>query len=111
LNAASVQVPLTISWSATLSPSEISGGYNWQVSRSPSFSPLALADSTSPAITQDVVSGLPAGTYFWRVQAVDVVGQSPWSQLLARTRHHILIVGSVLVVNCDAEIVCATVKN
>jgi hypothetical protein len=30
---------------------------------------------------------------------------------LARTRHHILIVGSVLVVNCDAEIVCATVKN
>jgi hypothetical protein len=80
LNAASVQVPLTISWSATLSPGEISGGYNWQVSRSPSFSPLVLADSTSPAITQDVVSGLPAGTYFWRVQAVDVVGQGPWSQ-------------------------------
>jgi len=28
-NDASVQVPLTIAWSATLDPSEISGGYNW----------------------------------------------------------------------------------
>jgi hypothetical protein len=60
-NGASVQVPLTISWSETLNPSEISGGYNWQVSRSSTFAPLVLADSTSPATTQDVVSGLTAG--------------------------------------------------
>src|SRR5688572_7275407 len=43
-NSASVVVPLTISWSATLNPSEINGGYNWQVSRSSSFSPLVLGD-------------------------------------------------------------------
>ncbi len=79
-NGASVQVPLTISWSSTLNPSEISGGHNWQVSRSASFSPLVLADSTSPATTQDVVSGLTPGTYFWRVQAVNAGGQSAWSQ-------------------------------
>jgi hypothetical protein len=79
-NAASLQVPLTISWSATLTGNETSGGYNWQVSRSSSFSPLVLADSTSPSTTQDVVSGLTPGTYFWRVQAVNAAGQSPWSQ-------------------------------
>ena len=79
-NSASVQVPLTISWSSTLNPSETSGGYNWQVSRSSTFSPLVLADSTSPATTQDVVSGLTPGTYFWRVQAVNGSGQSAWSQ-------------------------------
>ena len=79
-NGASVQVPLTISWSSTLNPSETSGGHNWQVSRSASFSPLVLADSTSPATTQDVVSGLTPGTYFWRVQAVNAGGQSAWSQ-------------------------------
>ena len=77
---AAVQVPLTISWSATLNPSETSGGYNWQVSRSSSFSPLVQADSTSPAMHEDIVSGLTPGTYFWRVQAVNAGGQSAWSQ-------------------------------
>ena len=79
-NSASVEVPLTISWSATLNPSAINGGYNWQVSRSSSFAPLVMADSTSPATTQDIVSGLTPGTYFWRVQAVNGSGQSAWSQ-------------------------------
>jgi hypothetical protein len=79
-NGASVTVPSTISWSATLNPSETSGGYNWQVSRSPDFSPLVLMDATSPATTEDVVSGLTSGTYFWRVQAVSVAGVSAWSQ-------------------------------
>ena len=79
-NGASVQVPFTISWSATLNPGAINGGYNWQVSRSSSFAPLVLADSTNPATTQDIVSGLTPGTYFWRVQAVNGGGQSAWSQ-------------------------------
>jgi hypothetical protein len=78
-DGASVVVPFTISWSATLNPSELNGGYNWQVSRSSTFSTLVLADSTNPATTQDVVSGLTAGTYFWRVQAVDQSGSSAWS--------------------------------
>ena len=78
-NGATVDVPFQISWSATLNPGEINAGYNWQVSRSSSFSSLVLMDSTSPATTDDIISGLTPGTYFWRVQAVDSAGQSPWS--------------------------------
>jgi hypothetical protein len=79
-NGATVTVPFTISWSATLNPGEINAGYNWQVSRSSSFSPLILMGSTNPGSTEDVISGLTGGTYFWRVQAVDSSGGSVWSQ-------------------------------
>ena len=78
-NGASVAVPFKISWSATLDPSAINAGYNWQVSTSSSFSSLVLMDSTSPSTTEDVVSGLTPGTFFWRVQAADTTGQSAWS--------------------------------
>jgi hypothetical protein len=78
-NGASVTVPFKISWSSTLNPANINGGYNWQVSRSSTFSPLVLADSTNPATTSDTVSGLTPGTNFWRVQAVDNTGVSAWS--------------------------------
>lgn len=61
--------PLTISWSAVTDPSGILG-YNWQVSTSLTFPTVALQNSTNVGITQDTVSGLPNGTYFWRVQAV-----------------------------------------
>src|SRR5215467_7433521 len=61
--------PLTISWSAVTDPSGILG-YNWQVSTSSTFPTVALQNSTNVGITQDTVSGLPNGTYFWRVQAV-----------------------------------------
>jgi hypothetical protein len=78
-DGASVTVPFKISWSSALNPAEINGGYNWQVSKSSTFSPLVLMDSTNPATTEDTISGLTAGTYFWRVQAVDGTGQSAWS--------------------------------
>src|SRR5256885_16764836 len=57
--------PLTISWSAVTDPSGILG-YNWQVSTSSTFPTVALQNSTNVGITQDTVSGLPNGTYFWR---------------------------------------------
>jgi hypothetical protein len=79
-NGASVEVPFRISWSATVDPTVVNGGYNWQVSRSSSFSPLLMADSTRPSITEDTISGLVNGTYFWRVQAVNPGGASAWSQ-------------------------------
>jgi hypothetical protein len=79
-NGASVQVPFAISWSATLDPSQVSGGYNWQVSQASTFAPLVMGDSTNPATTQDTISGLTNGTYFWRVQAVGPGGSSAWSQ-------------------------------
>jgi hypothetical protein len=75
---ADVRIPFTISWSAASDPSGILA-YNWQISASSSFSSVLKQDSTMGE-TQDTVSGLATGTYYWRVQAVsnDFV-QGPWS--------------------------------
>ena len=74
-----LQSPLTISWSAVTDPSGILG-YNWQVSTSSTFPTIALQNSTNVGITQDTVSGLANGTYFWRVQAVSgAFVKSAWS--------------------------------
>src|SRR5438270_13404559 len=76
---ASTLSPFTISWSAVSDPSGILG-YNWQVSTSSSFSTIALQNSTNAGVTQDTVSGLPNGTYFWRVQVVNgAFVKSAWS--------------------------------
>ena len=75
---ANVPSPLTISWSAASDPSGILG-YNWQVSSSSTFVNIVLHNSTNGQI-QDTVSGLPNGTYFWRVQAVsNAFVQGAWS--------------------------------
>src|SRR5437867_4232242 len=77
-NGASVPEPLTISWSAVTDPSGIIA-YNWQISPSSSLTPVIMIGSTSGQ-TQDVVNGLAAGTYFWRVQAVSgAFVQGAWS--------------------------------
>lgn len=78
-SGANLQSPLTISWSAVTDPSEILG-YNWQVSTSSTFPTIALQNSTNVGTTQDTVSGLPNGTYFWRVQSVSgAFVKSAWS--------------------------------
>jgi hypothetical protein len=75
---AQVVVPFTLSWSAVTDPSGIVA-YNWQVSPSSTFSPVIQQNSTSGQ-TQDSVSGLANGTYFWRVQAVNgAFEQGAWS--------------------------------
>jgi hypothetical protein len=68
-NGASVTVPFTISWAPVSDPTGIVA-YNWQVGSSASFAVIVLQNSTNGA-TQDTVSGLPDGTYFWRVDAVN----------------------------------------
>jgi hypothetical protein len=81
-NNATVQVPFAISWSAVSDPSGIVA-YNWQVSPSSSFTPVILQNSTSGQ-TQDTVSGLATGVYFWRVQAVSgAFVQGAWSPALS----------------------------
>ena len=77
-NGASVQVPFSISWAAVSDPDGVVA-YNWQVSSSAGFAAIVLQDSTNGA-TQDTVSGLANGTYFWRVQAVSgAFVQGAWS--------------------------------
>jgi hypothetical protein len=76
---AGVTTPLTLSWSAVTDPSGIIG-YNWEISSSPTFSPLVTRDSTNPDVTQERVGGLINGTYYWRVQAVSgAFVQGDWS--------------------------------
>ena len=68
-NGASVTIPVTISWSQVAG----AGGYNWEVSLTSGFASVLERNPSlviGAATTQDVVSGLPNGTYFWRVQAV-----------------------------------------
>jgi hypothetical protein len=68
-NGESVAIPATISWSQVPG----AGGYNWEISLSSGFTsviernPVLLVGA---ATTQDTVSGLANGTYFWRSQAV-----------------------------------------
>jgi hypothetical protein len=78
-SGATVAEPFTIAWSSVSDPSGIVG-YNWEVSPSSSFSSVIRLNSTNGA-TQDAVSGLANGTYFWRVQAVNgAFEQGAWSQ-------------------------------
>ena len=78
-NGASVTVPFTISWNAVTDPNGIAA-YNWEVSNSSTMSPVILHNSTNGTTTQDTVSGLANGTYFWHVQAVNgAFFQSPFS--------------------------------
>jgi hypothetical protein len=75
---ASVSAPLTISWSAVTDPAGIIA-YNWQVSASSTFG-VVIAQNSTMGPTQDTVSGLANGTYFWRVQAVNsAFVQGTWS--------------------------------
>ncbi len=67
--SASVTMPFAISWSASADPSGILA-YNWQVSATSTFAKVLRQDSVMAPATTSVVSGLAAGTYFWRVQAV-----------------------------------------
>jgi trimeric autotransporter adhesin len=78
-NGASLTVPFSNSWAAATDPDGIAA-YNWEVSPSSTFNLIILQNSTFPNQTQDAISGLPNGTYYWRVQAVNnafVTG--PWS--------------------------------
>jgi predicted phage tail protein len=78
-DGAVVSEPFTISWTPVSDPTGIVA-YNWQVSSSSAFTSVLVQSSTNGA-TQDTVSGLADGSYFWRVQAVngDFV-QGTWSQ-------------------------------
>src|SRR5262245_39435530 len=62
---ANVQVPFVLTWSAVTDASGILA-YNWQISTTSNFAQRVAINSTMGE-TQDTVSGLANGTYFWRV--------------------------------------------
>ena len=88
--AARIQ-PITLRWNPVVDPDGPIGSYTWQVGTTSSFTTIVLSGFTQeslpgvPMPTQDKVSGLPLGTYFWRVKASQTVGgtigsiESAWS--------------------------------
>src|SRR5207249_105343 len=94
--AALVQ-PITLAWGDVVAPGGPIGSYTWQVSPTSTFGFIIAAGFTnapgdgSPPRTQDNVSGLPNGTYFWRVKATQIVGgvvfalDSAWSPVQSFT--------------------------
>ncbi len=87
---ASFVQPVTLSWNASAATVGPIGSYTWQVGTSSAFTTVIASgftdvdnDSTIPTPTADKVSGLPNGTYFWRVKATALTSNggvdSPWS--------------------------------
>lgn len=97
-NAAAVVQPITLDWNATSASGGPIGSYTWQVGTSSAFTTIIASgfrnmdsDSTVPTPTEDKISGLPNGTYFWRVKATQLVGgatgsiDSAWSSVRSFT--------------------------
>jgi len=95
--SAAVVEPLTLRWGAVVDPDGPIESYTWQVGTSSTFATVIASGFTQvslpgiPVTTQDQVSGLPLGTYFWRVKASQTVGgavgsiDSAWSAVRAFT--------------------------
>ena len=71
---ASVVQPVTLRWSAVSDPNGPILSYTWQVGTTSSFTTVVASGFTDigqadPPPTSARLSGLPNGTYFWRVQA------------------------------------------
>jgi hypothetical protein len=75
-DSATIAVPsVTFSWSA----SSGAASYTLNVSAAPDFSTLAVNQSGITSISQLVSSLSNNTTYYWRVNAVNPAGTSPWS--------------------------------
>jgi hypothetical protein len=89
-NDASLVQPITLDWNPVTDPNAPIGSYTWQVGTSSTFATIIaegaqnLAGDSIPLPTEDKVSGLPNGTYFWRVRAFGSV-QSAWSAVRSFT--------------------------
>ena len=74
-NGASLVQPITLDWNPVSAPGGPIGSYTWQVGTSSTFTTVIASgftnmdsDPSIPTRTADKVSGLPNGTYFWRVK-------------------------------------------
>ena len=78
-NGAAVPQPATIRWSPISDSRGPVANYTWQIGTSSSFANVAASGFTderngTPIPTFARVSGLPNGTYFWRVKTTVTVG-------------------------------------
>ena len=95
-SGASLVQPVGLQWQAVSDPDGPIGSYVWQVGTSSGFTNIIASgfkDSRhgTPIPTQDRLSGLANGTYFWRVRATQEVGgavgfiESAWSAVRSFT--------------------------
>ena len=95
-NGAALPQPITLDWNPVTAPGGDIGSYTWQVATTSAFSTVIASgfknidsDPSVPTPTADKVSGLPNGTYFWRVKATQLTKNggvdSPWSEVRSLT--------------------------
>jgi hypothetical protein len=95
-NGASLVQPITLDWNAVSAPGGPIGSYTWQVGTTSGFATVIASgftnmdsDPSIPTRTADKVSGLPNGTYFWRVKCTQLGPNggidSPWSTVRSFT--------------------------
>ena len=89
-NGASLVQPIALDWDPVSAVGGPIGSYTWQIGTTSAFTTLIASgftnmesDPTIPTRTADNVSGLPNGTYFWRVKCTQLGPNggvdSPWS--------------------------------
>src|SRR5262245_24495991 len=78
-NGASLVQPITLDWDPVSASGGPIGSYTWQVGTTSTFTTVIASGSTNmesdpsiPTRTADKVSGLPNGTYFWRVKCTQL---------------------------------------
>jgi hypothetical protein len=95
-NGASLIQPITLNWNPVSAPGGPIGSYTWQVGTTSGFATVIASgftnmdsDPSIPTPTADKVSGLPNGTYFWRVKCTQLGPNggvdSPWSTVQSFT--------------------------
>ena len=95
-NGASLVQPITLDWDPVSAPGGPIGSYTWQVGTTNTFTTVIASgftnmdgDPSVPTATADKVSGLPNGTYFWRVKDSQLGPNggvdSPWSAVRSFT--------------------------
>src|SRR5215831_5028983 len=95
-NGASLVQPITLDWNPVSAPGGPIGSYTWQVGTTSTFTTVIASgftnmdsDPSIPTRTADKVSGLPNGTYFWRVKDTQLGPNggvdSPWSTVQSFT--------------------------
>jgi hypothetical protein len=81
--------PIVLDWDPVTAPGGDIGSYTWQIGTTSAFTKIVASgfrnidDPSVPTPTDDKVSGLPNGAYFWRVKATQLTSNggvdSPWS--------------------------------